>query len=174
MTFVEPGASIRYTVTVTKPESLRETVALTLTDTAVPTQALSAWELPSWCTGNIADGNFTCTWDMEADRTTTTLSIVITSADTYSGVLINIPGRSLDENKPQKVRAEPARFQRVFVISDTAYLDLDQFSIPSSVLSPFPRYFPRGEKSRLSGPRLSPDFSGTSPVRNWLSRFPTR
>ncbi len=87
---IDPGTAIPYTLTVTKPEALTETVTVTLTDSAVPTEAIGAWLLPPGCSGVLANGNFTCTWEMAPDTSSATLAMVITSAEAYSGTLINM------------------------------------------------------------------------------------
>ena len=102
-TQVEPGEAVHYTLVITKSGTLSSTLAVTLTDTTVPTQALSAWELPANCTGDQASGHITCTWNLPGapPLVTRTFAITITTTDVYTGLLINtakVNAAALDPN----------------------------------------------------------------------------
>jgi hypothetical protein len=88
---IEPGGVVRFTLVVTKSGSLTGTLAVTLTDTLVPTQALTAWRLPANCTGNEATGMVTCTWNLPGSDPliTRTFTIAITTTTVYTGLLVN-------------------------------------------------------------------------------------
>jgi len=83
-----PGGAVRFTIAVTKTGSLTGT--LLLTDTAVPTAALSLWKLPANCVGVTATGQITCAWTLPPGSLfTKTFDVVITTTEVYSGLLIN-------------------------------------------------------------------------------------
>ena len=88
---VAPGEAVTYTIVVTKAGVVSGTVAVTLTDTAVPTSALGSWLLPSSCTGDLALGTITCTWKLAGSTPliTNSWTVVITSSAAYTGLLIN-------------------------------------------------------------------------------------
>jgi hypothetical protein len=88
---IGPGGAVRFTIVVTKSGSLTGTLAVTLTDTLVPTQALTAWRLPANCTGNETTGLITCTWNLPGDSplVTRTFTIAITTTTVYTGLLVN-------------------------------------------------------------------------------------
>lgn len=88
---VEPGKAVQFTLVVTNAGPLTETVGVTLTDVAAPTEAIGAWSLPDNCIGGTATSSVTCTLILPggAPPVTETLDIVITATDVYSGLLIN-------------------------------------------------------------------------------------
>ena len=91
-----PGGAVRFTIAVTKTGSLTGT--LLLTDTAVPTAALAIWKLPPACVGVTATGQITCAWTMPPGSLfTKTFDVVITTTETYTGLLINTAEVSADE-----------------------------------------------------------------------------
>ena len=89
--WVEPGESVRFTLVVTNAGPLAETLAVTLTDIAVPAGAIDAWSLPDNCTGGTVTGMVTCTLTLleGTPPVTATLDVGITTTGAYSGLLIN-------------------------------------------------------------------------------------
>lgn len=87
-----PGGAVRYTLTITRSGDVTETTPVTLNDTLVPTTALAAWVLAPNCTGVLASGSITCTWDLPGGQNPLTrpLDIWITTTQTYSGLLSNL------------------------------------------------------------------------------------
>ncbi|MCD4737819.1 MAG: DUF11 domain-containing protein, partial [Anaerolineae bacterium] len=99
---VIPGGVVRFTIAVTKTGSLTGT--LLLTDTAVPTAALSLWKVPANCTGVTVTGQITCAWNLPSDGSTftKTFDVVITTTKTYTGLLINtaeVSAAALDSDR---------------------------------------------------------------------------
>ncbi len=88
---VQAGKAAQYTIAITKSGSLTGTLAVTLTDTVVPTQAFTALRLPTNCAGDEATGLITCTWSLPGSDplVTRTLTIAITTTSVYTGLLIN-------------------------------------------------------------------------------------
>ena len=88
---VQSGKAAQYTIAITKSGSLAGTLAVTLTDTVVPTQAFTALRLPTNCAGDEATGLITCTWSLPGSDplVTRTLTIAITTTSVYTGLLIN-------------------------------------------------------------------------------------
>jgi hypothetical protein len=95
--FVELGGVIHYTILVTKSEGITESVAVTLSDTFVPTQAIASWDFPTPCTGDMATGVVTCHWTLPAStlQLVRTVPLVVTTSDSVDstllgGTLVNI------------------------------------------------------------------------------------
>ena len=85
---VTPGEAISFTLTVSRTGELTGT--LHLTDTIIPTTALTGWTLPSACNGNLDAGRITCDWELpQDDLFSTTFDIVLTTTATYTGLLVN-------------------------------------------------------------------------------------
>ena len=87
----EMGGAVHFTIVVTNVGPLTDTLAVTLTDTAVPTEALAAWSLPSGCSGDIGSGAVICTRTLPGGRipVSDSLTLVITTTETYTGLLVN-------------------------------------------------------------------------------------
>ncbi len=88
---VQQGEAVHYTIVVTNAGPLTETLAVTLTDTAVPTRAIGAWSLSAGCTGNFATGMVICTRTLPGGSVpvSESLVMVITTTDTYTGLLVD-------------------------------------------------------------------------------------
>lgn len=87
---VDSGAAIYYTLLVTCSEDITTALAVTLTDTFAPIQALAGWQLPQPCHGVTTTGVITCAWTQAPSSAQTALSLVVTAAATYSGALTNL------------------------------------------------------------------------------------
>ncbi len=85
------GEAIRYTLTITRQGALTASQAVTITDQVDPPEALDAWRIPSACEGNGASGAFTCTLTLPpfTGVETHTLSVVLTTTQVYTGLLVN-------------------------------------------------------------------------------------
>ncbi|MBN1261774.1 MAG: hypothetical protein JXB35_13945 [Anaerolineae bacterium] len=101
---VVSGESIRFTVVLTDSGPLTDTVAVTLTDTTVPTTAIGGLRAPAGCTVNLATGITRCgiTFDQPARQShlrytlddavlprTWTGEFTLTTTENYSGGLVN-------------------------------------------------------------------------------------
>ena len=87
---VSGGAPIHYTIHVTRSANITGSLAVTLSDTLVPTSAIAGWDLPAPCNGHLQSGAITCTWTLEPSSLVLALPIVITTSRTHSGVLLNL------------------------------------------------------------------------------------
>ncbi len=87
---VDAGAAIHYSLLVTRSEDITTALAVTLTDTFAPIQALADWQLPHPCSGVTATGVITCAWMLESSTTQPALSLVVTTSAAYSGALTNL------------------------------------------------------------------------------------
>jgi len=87
---VEPGEEVHFTVVVTNNGPLSDSLVITLTDTMVPTEAISSLILPSECTGSVTEA-ITCTVALPGGTPPIThrLHFTLTAADAYTGLLIN-------------------------------------------------------------------------------------
>ena len=87
----QSGDAIRYTIRLTKSGAITGTVAVTLTDTVVPTEALKQLTWPQNCTGTLSSGVVACHWDLPGatETVTRTFTIALTTTQVYSGVLEN-------------------------------------------------------------------------------------
>ena len=84
------GNPIHFTVVITNNGPASSTLAVTLTDSLTPTQAVDSLILPSGC-NNDANGHITCTATIPGGTLpiTHSLRFTFTIADTYSGSLTN-------------------------------------------------------------------------------------
>jgi len=85
------GCRVHFTLVVTNAGPLTETLAVTITDQVIPTQTIHSWALPSGCTGTSSTGMVTCVLTLPEGTlpVTTSLELVITTTDTYTGLLVN-------------------------------------------------------------------------------------
>jgi len=109
---IQPGEVVRFTLAVTKSGTLTGTLPVTLTDVLMPARALASWSLPADCTGNETAGLITCTWSMpgSAPLVTRTLTVVITTTHTYTGLLVNTAavGAAVLDSVPSNNAAQTA------------------------------------------------------------------
>ena len=90
---VSPGEAVRFTLVITNAGPLTDTVAVTLTDRALPVEAIAGIEAPSGdCWSDVPRGMVTCTLTLEGAPITQSLDVVITSSETYTGLLVNTAG----------------------------------------------------------------------------------
>ncbi len=89
-TVVEPGGAVRYTFVLTNGGPLTRSLAVTLTATHAPTRAIGSWTLPGGCGGDATRGLFTCTLTLPGGSVplSYTLDLVLTTTETYSGLLV--------------------------------------------------------------------------------------
>jgi len=87
---VREGDAIHYSIHVTGSESITQSLAITLSDTLVPTSAIAGWTLPAPCNGDMPSGVITCTWTLEPSSLVLALPVIITASETYSGAVLNI------------------------------------------------------------------------------------
>jgi len=90
--YVAPGRPVTFTLAVTNAGPLTDTLVVTIADTLVPTEAISAIGLPAGCAADLAQGLITCTLTLPGGTPPLTLSltIVITTSSTYTdGPLLN-------------------------------------------------------------------------------------
>lgn len=99
---VYPGEPVRYTLVVTRAGSLASSLGVTLTDAALPAQAVGAWALPEGCVGDPPLGQVTCTLTLPGGPSPVTmgLTIVVTASRAYSGLLVNLATVSAAELDP--------------------------------------------------------------------------
>ena len=104
---LQPGDAVRYTLLLTITGGpLTEPVTVTLTDVMIPPQAIGTWNLSNGCTGDPATGLITCTRTLPAGTPSGTfsLTVVITSSEVYTGLLVNnvtvVPGGGLTDPDP--------------------------------------------------------------------------
>jgi uncharacterized repeat protein (TIGR01451 family) len=88
---IAPGEAVRYTLTVTNNGPFSGTVAVTLTDTTLPSGAIAALWAPPGCTADAVGGLVTCTLDLPAGPApiTSSLALILTTTGTYTGPLAN-------------------------------------------------------------------------------------
>lgn len=86
------GEPVRFTVIVTNTGPLTGSLVVTLTDTAVPTVAVGGWRLPPGCSQAAGLASVVCTRTLAGGSVpaTTSLSLVITTTDAFSGPLANL------------------------------------------------------------------------------------
>ncbi len=90
---VSPGEAVRFTLVITNAGPLTDTFAVTLTDKMIPTQAIAEIDAPHGdCWSDVPRGMVTCTLTLEGAPITQALDIVITSSETYTGLLVNTAG----------------------------------------------------------------------------------
>jgi hypothetical protein len=88
---VPPGEAVHFTLAMTNAGPFSGTIAVTLTDAAVPTVAISAIYAPPGCSADAATGRVTCTLTLPAGAppVSTSLEMVITTSGSYSGPLLD-------------------------------------------------------------------------------------
>lgn len=88
---VKPGEAVRYTLVVTNAGPHSAPLTVTLADTVVPTAAVTDIDVPPGCTSDTARALLTCSLTLPQGTlpVTTSLALLVTTTDTYSGWLIN-------------------------------------------------------------------------------------
>ena len=99
-TEIEPGESVRFSLVITNEGPLTATLPVTLSDVLIPPDAVHSWLLPPVCRGQLEYGLITCTPVIPAGPAAVTLTLVITTSETFSGLLVNVATVSSDVIDP--------------------------------------------------------------------------
>jgi uncharacterized repeat protein (TIGR01451 family) len=88
-TEIEPGEGVRFSLVITNAGPLTANLPVTLSDVLTPPDAVQSWLLPPECSGELELGLITCAPVIPAESAMITLTLIITTSETYTGLLVN-------------------------------------------------------------------------------------
>ena len=137
---IQPGEGIRFSVVITNHGPLTGTLPVTLSDVLAPPDAVQSWLLPPECIGEPELGLITCTPVIPAEPSVVSLTLIITTSETYSGLLVNEATVSSDVIDPNPFNDVARAAVRVGMpaLQAFTYLPLIPRLVPPLVGPPLP------------------------------------